>query len=172
MQRVLGKPHTHKLGVTRDMVVRLLRTNPTTILDLRNKLACCTMTIGIMRPVEGSLAQTCDYEQDSDRNKGLTQFDGGSTLRTLFRKNDQIRKGHEMRFGSPPTPTSTSTTSSGCSWISSAPALAQAAPRARAPDDAAPCAHHYSQNFNLTPPASTSSQTTQHPRPPSCPPWS
>ena len=99
LQRVLGKPHAHKLGVTRDMVVRLLRTNPTNILDLRNKLACCTMTIGIMRPVEGSLAQTCDYEQDSDRNKGLTQFDGGSTLRTLFRKNDQIRKGHEMRFG-------------------------------------------------------------------------
>ena len=99
LQRVLGKPHIHKLGVTRDMVVRLLRINPTSNLDLRNKLACCTMTMGIMRPVEGSLAQTCDFEPGGDCNKGLTQFEGGSTLRTLFRKNDQIRKGHEMRFG-------------------------------------------------------------------------
>ena len=99
LQRVLGKPHIHKLGVTRDMVVRLLRINPTSNLDLRNKLACCTMTMGIMRPVEGSLAQTCDFEPGGDCNNGLTQFEGGSTLRTLFRKNDQIRKGQEMRFG-------------------------------------------------------------------------
>ena len=56
------------------------------------------MTMGIMRPVEGSLTQTCDYEPRGDHNKGLTRFEGRGTLRTLFRNNDQIRKGHEIRF--------------------------------------------------------------------------
>ena len=99
LQRVLGKPHIHKLGVTRDMVVSLLRLRPPTLLAWRNQLVCVTLTMGIMRPIEGALAQSCDYTQNGDFNKGLTQFNGSSTLRTIFRKNDQIRKGHEMRFG-------------------------------------------------------------------------
>jgi hypothetical protein len=96
LQRVLGKQHIHKLGVTCNMVVALLRLQLTTLLSWRNQLACVT---GIMRPIEGALAQSCDYTQNGDFNKGLTQFDGSSTLHTIFRKNDQIRKGHEMRFG-------------------------------------------------------------------------
>ena len=55
------------------------------------------MTISIMSPIEGSLAQTCDYEQD--RSCGPTQPDGGFTLRTHFRRNEQIRRGIEIRFG-------------------------------------------------------------------------
>ena len=96
---MLDHPRTNTPVVTRDMVAQLLRSNTTSAIDLRNKLACCTMTIGIMRPVNGSRAQTCDYAHDANPGTATTQPGPGLTLRTLFRKNDQIRKGHEMRFG-------------------------------------------------------------------------
>ncbi len=45
------------------------------------------------------MAQTCDLVFDSDYMLGLTQYRDCSTLTTLSRKQDQIRKGHGMRFG-------------------------------------------------------------------------
>jgi hypothetical protein len=99
LARVIGKPHLRKFGITRDMVVQLLSYRTSSPIVLRNNLLCCTMTMGIMRPAEASLSQSCDYEFQADFNKGLTQFEGCGSLRTLQRKNDQIRAGHEMRFG-------------------------------------------------------------------------
>ena len=81
------------------MVVQLLRLPPRDLLSFRNHLAACTLTVGCMRPGEGALAQTCGLFFDSDYNLGLLQYKGCSTLTTLSRKQDQIRKGHQMRFG-------------------------------------------------------------------------
>ena len=97
--RLLGTQHPHKMGVTRDMIVRLLRYKPKNLVEYRNKLVVCTLTMGCMRPAEGAQAQTCNVGFDSDFLKGLTQYKGCSTLTTLYRKNDQERKGHWMRFG-------------------------------------------------------------------------
>ena len=69
LQRVLGKPHIHKLGVTRDMVVSLLRLRPPTLLAWRNQLASVTMTMGIMRQIEGALTQSCDYTRTETLTK-------------------------------------------------------------------------------------------------------
>jgi hypothetical protein len=52
LARVLGRPHNHKMGVTRDMVVSdqvsLLRSTLTNLLAFRNKNAVNTLTIGCM----------------------------------------------------------------------------------------------------------------------------
>ena len=97
--RLLGTQHPHKMGVTRDMIVALLRYRPKNLLEFRNKLATCTLTIGCMRPGEGARATTCCLVFDSDFLKGLPAYKDCSTLSTLIRKNDQERKGHWMRFG-------------------------------------------------------------------------
>ena len=97
--RLLGRPHAHKMAVTRDMVVDLLRYPPKNLVEFRNKLVLCTLSLGCMRPGEGALATSCNLEFDSDFRKGLLQYKDGSTLYTPFRKNDQERKGHWMRFG-------------------------------------------------------------------------
>ena len=81
------------------MIVRLLRYQPKNAVEFRNKLVVCTLTMGCMRPGEGAQAQTCCVGFDSDYRKGLTQYKGCSTITTLYRKNDQERKGHWMRFG-------------------------------------------------------------------------
>jgi hypothetical protein len=99
LARVLGRPHNHKRRITRDMVVSLLRASPPNLVSFRNKLATSTLTIGCMRPAEGAAALTCDLVFDSDFNMGLTQFCGCTTLHCLMRKQDQERKGHQMRFG-------------------------------------------------------------------------
>ena len=68
----------------------------------RNKNAANTLTwltIGCMRPSEGAAALTCELVFDHDYNAGLRQYKGCATLRCLMRKNDQERKGHQMRFG-------------------------------------------------------------------------
>ncbi len=67
-----------------------------------NKNAVNTLTIGCMRPAEGSAALTCELVFDSDYNAGLRQYKGCATLQCLMRKNDQERKGHQMRFGTDP----------------------------------------------------------------------
>ena len=97
--RLLGTQHPHKMGVTRDMIVALLRYRPKNLLEFRNKLVTCTITIGCMRPGEGAAATSCCLVFDSDFLKGLPQYKDCSTLTTLRRKNDQERKGHWMRFG-------------------------------------------------------------------------
>jgi hypothetical protein len=99
LARVLGRPHSFKQGVTRDMVVALLRSRPADLVAFRNKNAANTLTIGCMRPAEGAAALTCELIFDHDFNAGLRQYKGCATLRCLMRKNDQERKGHQMRFG-------------------------------------------------------------------------
>ena len=105
LARVLGTQHRHKMGVTRDMVVRLLQARHPDLISFRNALVTCTLTMGCMRPGEGALAQSCDFIPNADARKGLPQFEGCSTLVTLGRKQDQERKGHWMRFGRAQDPT-------------------------------------------------------------------
>ena len=81
------------------MVVSLLRYSPRNLLEFRNKLVVCTLTIGCMRPGEGARAQSCNLRFTADFPTGLLQFRDCSTLVTNKRKNDQERKGHWMRFG-------------------------------------------------------------------------
>ncbi len=50
LARFLGRPHGHKRGITRDMVVSLLRASPLDLVSFRNKLASSTLTFGCMRP--------------------------------------------------------------------------------------------------------------------------
>ena len=97
--RVMGTQRPHRFGVTRDMVVALLRTPPSDALAFRNNLVTCTLTVGCMRPGEGADAQSCDLHFNADFLRGFPQFEGGSTLCTRKRKQDQERKGHWMRFG-------------------------------------------------------------------------
>jgi hypothetical protein len=97
--RVLGTQRPHKMGITRDMVVALLRQSPADLPSFRNNLALCTATMGCMRPGEVAMAQTCDLKFNGDYDKGLLQYKDCSTLCTLTRKQDQERKGHWMRFG-------------------------------------------------------------------------
>ena len=99
LARILGRPHNHKMGITRDMVISLLRSTPTDLLAFRNKNAVNTLTIGCMRPAEGAAALTCELVFDSDYLAGLHQYRHCATLHCLMRKNDQERKGHHMRFG-------------------------------------------------------------------------
>jgi hypothetical protein len=99
LTRVLGQPNNFKQGVTRDMVVALLRSNPVDLVAFRNKNAVKTLAVGCMRPAEGAAALPCKLVFDSDYNAGLRQYKGCATLRCLMRKNDQESKGHQMRFG-------------------------------------------------------------------------
>ncbi len=50
LARVLGRPHSFKQGITRDMVVALLRSRPADLVAFRNKNAVNTLTIGCMLP--------------------------------------------------------------------------------------------------------------------------
>ena len=52
-----------------------------------------------MRPSEGAAALSCDLVYNSDYDAGLSQYLGCTTLHCLNRKQDQERKGHQMRFG-------------------------------------------------------------------------
>ena len=97
--RLLGSQHPHKMAITRDMVATLLRYKPKNLVEFRNKLLVCTLTVGCMRPAEGAAATSCCLVFDSDFLKGLTRFKDCSTLLTKLRKQDQERKGHWMRFG-------------------------------------------------------------------------
>ncbi len=78
------------------------------------------MTMGIMRLIEGALAQSCDYTQNGDLNKGLTQFNGSSTLRTILGKMTKFEKATKCASANQPTLLSTSTTSLVSSWTCSA----------------------------------------------------
>ena len=69
--RLLGTQHPHKLGITRDMVVSLLRYSPRNLLEFRNKLVVCTLTVGCMRPGEGARAQSCNLRFNADFLTGL-----------------------------------------------------------------------------------------------------
>jgi hypothetical protein len=89
LARVLGRPHNFKQGVTRDMVVALLRSNPADLVAFRNQNVVNTLTIGCMRPPEGAAALTCELVFDADYNAGLRQYKGCATLWCLMRKNDQ-----------------------------------------------------------------------------------
>ncbi len=56
------------------MVVALLRYQPHNLVEFRNKLVACTLTIGCMRPGEGARSTTCDLKFDSEFLKGLLSF--------------------------------------------------------------------------------------------------
>jgi hypothetical protein len=99
VNRLLGTQLPHKFQITRDMVVRALRLRPSNLTAFRNKMALVSMTVGCMRPSEGAWSQTCDWGFDADANRGLVAFRGGATLNCSQRKQDQERKGHQMRFG-------------------------------------------------------------------------
>ena len=103
--RLLGTQQRHKFGITREIVVRLLQYQPKNLVEFRDKLVTCTLTIGCMRPCEGAEATSCNLEFDSDYRKGLQQYKDCSTLLTVGRKQDQERKGHWMRFGKASDPT-------------------------------------------------------------------
>ncbi len=45
------------------------------------------------------MTQSCDLAYNSDNNLGLLPYQGCSTLTTISRKQDQICKGHQKRFG-------------------------------------------------------------------------
>ena len=65
------------MGITRDMVVSLLRSNSPDLLAFRNKNATVTLTIGCMRPSEGAAALSCDLVFNSDYyDAGLRQYLG------------------------------------------------------------------------------------------------
>jgi hypothetical protein len=98
--RLLGTQHPHKLGVTRDMVVALLRYRPSNVAELITSSSPAPSPWDIrMRQGEGAATQACNLQLKSDFLKGLLQFLDCSNLVTLKRKNDQERKGHWMRFG-------------------------------------------------------------------------
>jgi hypothetical protein len=44
------------MAITRDMVATLLRYKPKNLVEFRNKLLVCTLTVGCMRPAEGAAA--------------------------------------------------------------------------------------------------------------------
>jgi hypothetical protein len=124
LARVLDRPNNFKQGVTRDMVVALLRSNPVDLVAFRNKNAVKTLTIGCMRPAEGAAALTCELVFDSDYNAGLRQYklttkdalpSGASSAKTTKRA-----KATRCASGCPPTPSSTSSSSSASSWTSPA----------------------------------------------------
>ena len=94
--RLLG---THKMGITRDMIVKLLRYRPRNLVEFSNKNLVCTLTMGCMRTAEGAQAQACSIDFDADFRKGLTPYLGCSTFTTLYSKNDQERNAHWMCFG-------------------------------------------------------------------------
>jgi hypothetical protein len=77
--------HQHKLAVTSDMVVALLRYNPHDLMEFRNILLACALTIGCMRPCE---ATACSLVFDSDYHKDLRQYTDSSTLTTIKRNQD------------------------------------------------------------------------------------
>jgi hypothetical protein len=83
LTRVLGtqRPHKNKMGVTRDMVVRLLQPRNPDLHSFCNSLVTCTLTMGCMRPPagKGALAQSCDFLADARKGP---QFEGCSTLCT------------------------------------------------------------------------------------------
>jgi hypothetical protein len=87
------------MGVTRDVIVALLRYKPKNLVEFRNKNLTCTLTMGCMRPGQGARTTACNLLFNSDFQKGLKQFLDCSTLVTNLCKNDQERKGHWMRFG-------------------------------------------------------------------------
>jgi hypothetical protein len=95
---LIGKQQKHKFPITRQMVCDALRLRPTTPGQFRNKMILVVGTMGIMRPGEIAAAQTCDFKFDDDFKKGLISTRGSSTLYTGKRKQDQERKGHQMRF--------------------------------------------------------------------------
>ncbi len=114
----------------------LLRFQPRNLVEFRNKLACCTLCIGCMRPGDGARSTACNLKFDADYLKGLLDFKDCSTLVINNRKQDQESKGHWMRFGK----SSTSTTSSGCSWTLLGPDHPQPAPATASAASDASCA--------------------------------
>jgi hypothetical protein len=66
---------------------------------------------------KGARSEACNLKFESDFAKGLFDYCGCSSLVTNFRKNDQERKGHWMRFGKSADPDLNldPRTSSGCS---------------------------------------------------------
>jgi hypothetical protein len=80
--RLLGKQHPHKMGITRNMIVALLRYQPKNLVEFRNKNVTCTLTMGCMRPGEGASTTTCNLLFNSDYQKGLKQYLDCSTLVT------------------------------------------------------------------------------------------
>ncbi len=67
--RLLGTQHPHKMGVTRD---KLLRYQPCNLIEFRNKNLICTLTMGCICLAEGAQAQSSSIDFDADFQNGLT----------------------------------------------------------------------------------------------------
>jgi hypothetical protein len=99
LARVLGRPHAPKPGITRDMVVALLRSNPTDLFASSNKNATVTLTISCMRPAGGAAALSCDLDYNSEYNAGLHHHLGCTTLNRLERKTGPGTQGPPDALG-------------------------------------------------------------------------
>jgi len=97
--RFAGKQSPMKYPVHRDMVVAILRSDPSTLVELRNGLATVVATLACLRPGEGAALQVCDLWLDFDARAGGRFAEGTAALNVMKRKNDQQRKGHHPRLG-------------------------------------------------------------------------
>jgi hypothetical protein len=137
LAHVLGRPHAPKPDFTRDMVVALLRSNPTDLFASNNRNAIVTLTISCMRPAGGGAAAlSCDLDYNSDYNAGLHQHLCCTKPHLLMRKtgpgtqgppdalgmatDQQLDVNHQLGLFMPlagtwPAPTATAASSSGAS---------------------------------------------------------
>lgn len=98
LQRFQGRQRRLKLPVTRDMVVRCLRSDTLTAAGERNVLALAVGTTCCLRPSEGARLQACDLFYEFDLHRALA-FRRTAALNVMKRKNDQARRGHHPRMG-------------------------------------------------------------------------
>ena len=99
LDTVQGKQQAPIYPIEKFMVHQLLSRKHNSLTQFRNCLATVTATVGMFRPDTGRSLQSCDVLFNADANRGFIEFAGGATLNVSHSKSDQIRKGHEIRFG-------------------------------------------------------------------------
>ena len=116
--RFAGTQHRHVYPIHRDLVVRLLRLEPSEysgavcagpeggckacwscLFAWRKSLCCVCHTIEWMRPDEGHNAQICDSWPDYDLQAGYAEFAGGAAPNISQQKDDACSRGAQKRFG-------------------------------------------------------------------------
>ena len=97
--RFAGKQRALKYPIHRALVVKLLRSEPDSVVCLRDVLATVVATICCLRPSEGAALQVCDVWFDFDTGAGGRFRKGTAAINVMKRKNDQGRKGHLPRIG-------------------------------------------------------------------------
>jgi hypothetical protein len=96
---VQGKQQKLSYPIQKYMIHKLLTHKHTSLTEFRNCLATVSSTIGMFRPDTGSSLQSCDVLFNDDAKLGFLKFKGGATINVSHSKSDQIRKGHQIRFG-------------------------------------------------------------------------